>query len=1414
MIKYILTIIISAATWIAYGQGSNYNIYNLSSDNGLPTNDFQFVYQDSYGFLWLASYDGLFRWDGYAFKKYYHDENDAHSLNHNIVYAVFEDSDRRLWVGTIEGLNLYDRTTDGFIKCAIDQAGQKIPVNAILEDSKHRLWLGTSFGLCQYDHRQQTSAWYANQSGEDVIFSLAVDSADNIWSGTFNGGVRKFSPVTKSFTSFRHIKDDPATISSDKIKSILIDRKNRVWVGTSDKGITVLSSAGKVLKQYTHFGRDKSGNQSTVNCIYEDRNGTIWIGLGRESLYYVAHDGHAPEPLAGTLNDNNQNQFRSISSICEDTFGNVWFATNGNGLFYTNINKNVFENYLRRPGAVKGLASNIITCFYEDNEGHIWIGTDGGGLLRFDPREKSFELFTSLSHNLSSNAITDIKSDAQGRLWIATWHGGIMRFDPVTHDVKTFVNDPADKNSLIHNDAKTLLVDDTLVWIGTHGEGLAAYDLKRNTFIHHRNNSTFPFQLNLPAWINHLFKDSKGRLWISTYSGLFVLEGSHLQHYEHSSDTLSISSNSVNMVAEDRSGRIWIASESGGLDRFDESRKNFIRLRKKYGLSETLKGIVSDEKNTLWLTSNEGIISFNEDLRRAKRYDVSEGLQGNTFFHKAALRTKNGRLYFGGPRGFNAFHPDSIRSLPIPSRFYFTDLYIYNQKQNPNDSISPLQKVLPLTSELTLTHAQSFFSIEFAAVNFYSPSKTRYAYKLDGLHDQWIDIQEERKVSFTNLDPGKYTLRVRYTDMAGEWDVAEKELHIAILPPWWKTLWFRLLAGLAVVAAVVSIFYLRVNAIKRRNKFLKEEVQRRTHELSEANEFLMERNEEINLQKERLEEFNDEILRQSDKILGQQMHISAQNQKLEHHVDELQKLNKTKDHFFSILAHDLKNPISALTGISDFVRDNFSKLEKKEAQEYINSIYKSAYAVYDLLTNLLNWSQTQSRSIEYSPSTLNVKELVQKNATLLHQQFTNKHITLMTEVGAEHFVFADYNMIDTVVRNLLSNSIKFTEYNGTVTVSSHEKDDDIILSIADNGVGMSKGQLQGLFRLDKTNISVGTAGERGTGLGLVVCQEFIESNKGRIQVESEPGKGTTFYITLPKSVASIKSKSKVHKNGKTTDGLALNFWEALPMEKLTKIKGKKILIVDDNKELRSYLKLLLSETFEIFEAEDGKEGLTVALQAQPTAIICDIIMPHMNGIEFCKEIKMATPTSHIPVILLTSLAEEKSQLSGYEAGADAYLHKPVNKEILIRVILNLIQNQENVRDRMRESILGNNTVHPEDFALNKRDEEFLNRLIDYINRNISNTTLDARNISEEFGISRSVLYTKIKTLTGQSVHEFIKSIRLKQSLRLLLEGRLTISQIALEVGFNSHSYFDKCFIRQYGMGPKEYVNRRKGSKVV
>jgi ligand-binding sensor domain-containing protein/signal transduction histidine kinase/CheY-like chemotaxis protein/AraC-like DNA-binding protein len=1406
---YLLIAVFLLLSLSGNAQKTNYNIYSISVENGLPTNDVQYVYQDSFGFLWIASYEGIFRWDGYAFKKYQHDDKDSTSLSHNIVYTIFEDSQKRLWVGTIEGLDLYNRETDEFIKCSIGQVGQKIPVNAIGEDSKHQLWLGTSSGLCKYNYEKRHSDWYLDHEF-DIIFCLDFDSNDNIWVGTFNGGIKKFSQTTKSFKRFNQRLTG---LSSNNIKSIFCDDQNNIWIGTTDKGITVLGADEKVKRHYKNFSENKSSNvQNTINCIYQDKNNFIWIGLSRGPLHYIDKTTGEAIPLQNNVLNSNRNQFASISCMYEDTFGNIWFGTAGNGLFYTNTNKNVFENYLQDASVLKGLKTNVITTFFEDKAGNMWIGTERSGFIKANKESNAFTLFTSATHGLSTDAITDIKGDADGKLWIATWSGGVMQFDPKMQTVKKFQNDPADPNSIPINDAKVILPDDTLVWIGTHGEGLVVYDKKRNKFIHNSNNNIFPFQMNQPGWINHLYKDSMKRLWIATYSGLFMYDGKKLSHFEHATDTISISSNSVNMITEDKSGRIWIVGE-GGLDEFNAQTQNFIRYRERLELPQTMKSVMLDDNNILWISSNDGILSIDTQNFNVKRYDASDGLQGNSFFHKAAIKTNSGKLYFGGPHGFNVFHPDSLKPINIPSYFYITDLYVYNKRQFPFKDGSPLSTVLPLTKSLTLKPQQSFFSIEVASVNLYSPAKTKYAYKLEGLHDQWIFLDNERKISFTNLDPGNYILKTKYTGIDGKWHEADGSLKITILPPWWKTLWFKIMMAAMFAGMIVGVFYIRVSSIKKRNKILKAEVEKRTHELSEANSFLVERNEEIKLQKERLEEFNEEMLRQSEKILHQQRHITEQNHELESTVDELQKLNKTKDHFFSILAHDLKNPIAALTGISDFMKTNFMKLEKKDTLEYLNSIHKSSNAVYDLLTNLLNWSRTQSKNIEYAPTDFNLKELIQKNVTLLEQQFTNKHISITEQTDIKHSAYADYNMIDTVVRNIISNSIKFTEFNGAINIASTEVDGNVEIKISDNGVGMDKEQIQKLFSLDKNNISVGTAGEKGTGLGLVITQEFMQINRGTIKVESQPGKGTDFYISLPKSVSSIKALLKLQRNIQPIEKSSPDFWEAFPIDKLIKIKGKKILIIDDNTELRTYLRLILSGTFEIFEAANGQEGLQIALEVQPTAIVSDLIMPVMNGLEFCKEVKNNTSTCHIPVILLTSQWEEKSQLSGYAAGADIYLTKPVKKELFIQVILNFIHNQEKLRQKIQENILSTNSFETEDVTINKLDEEFLNRLVTFIEANISDANIDARAICEEIGMSRTVLYAKIKSLTGQSVHEFIKSIRLKRSLKYLLDGELNISQIALEVGFNSHSYFDKCFIKQYGMGPKEYIAKKRNLRL-
>jgi ligand-binding sensor domain-containing protein/signal transduction histidine kinase/CheY-like chemotaxis protein/AraC-like DNA-binding protein len=1381
-------------------QEKNYNIYSISVDQGLPTNDIQNIFHDSFGFLWIATYEGVVRYDGYTFKRYRHNEKDTTSLNHNIVYAIFEDSDRQLWVGTIEGLNLYNREKDSFARCQIGQHEQKIPVNAIREDSHHNLWLGTSIGLCHYSHESKTSKWYYDDEN-NLIFCLSIDRYGNIWTGTFNGGLKKFSRDTHVFTRYIKNESNPSAIHSNNIKSLLCDDHDQVWVGT-DNGIAVLDLAGRLKKKF--FDNQNKASQNTVNFLYQDHNKTIWVGTGRNALYYI--DNNHPRKILEKALNSSRYPLSSVTSICEDTFGNTWFGTAGNGLFYTNKYKNVFENHLQDLDPGVPIRTSVITDIHQDRDKNLWIATESGGLIRRDADKQRLSFFTAATHGLSNDAITDITSDKKGQLWLTTWSGGVMQFNPGTETVKIFRHQPSNVNSLLLNDAKSVLADDTLIWIGTHGEGLVAYDVKRNKFIHRLNNEVFKFQMNQPGWINHLFKDSKNRIWISSYSGLFLLQNGHLLQYTHSLDSMTISSNSVNMVEEDLKGRIWVISDAG-LDRWDEETNSFKRYREKYGLPENMKSIITARSGILWIGTSEGIISFNADNGQTFRYDQYDGLQGNAFFHKAVLEDEQGRLYFGGPRGLNIFHPDSLKPAQVRSQFHAMDLFVYNTLQRPEKENSPLTSVLDFTDRLILSHNQSFFSIDMAAINLYAPGRTRYAYMLEGLQNEWIDLGTERKISFTDLPPADYKLKIRFTEPNGDWVNVSRELRIVVLPPWYQTTWFKFMVIVFVSASVALLFYLRLSSIKRRNRFLKSEVEKRTSELRIANEYLIERSEEIRSQNDRLEEFNHEVIRQSEKILHQQKHITDQNHQLERTVVELQKLNKTKDHFFSILAHDLKNPVSALTGISDFMKNNFARLEKKDALKYLTSIHTSSNAIYDLLVNLLNWSRTQSKHIEYSPVNFNVSELVRRNISLLESQFTNKHIRIIDEVPSDATLYADYNMVDTVIRNIFSNAIKFTEYNGEIRASGRYEGDQFEFAITDNGVGMNAEQIQKLFNLDKNNISTGTAGEKGTGLGLVICSEFVAINRGVIRVESSPGKGTTFFISLPKSQLTISPDVTVTQKQLNVLTADRDFWESFPVDKLFKIKGKKILIVDDNAELRSYLRLLLSGTFEIFEASDGVDGLRAALDVQPSTIVTDLIMPKMNGLELCRQIKSNNSTSHIPVILLTSQWEETIQLSGYEAGADIYLTKPVKKELFIQVILNFISNQEKLRDRILHNLSLNTPIEFGESKISKLDEEFLLSLIQIIELNIADVNLDSRTICEELGMSRSVLYAKIKTLTGQTVHEFIKGIRLKRAVVLLREGKFSISQVATEVGFGSHSYFDKCFTKQYGSGPKEYLRK-------
>ncbi|MBC7485355.1 MAG: response regulator [Cytophagaceae bacterium] len=1396
-------------SFLAYSQIGQYKVYNLTSEDGLLSDNVECLFQDSYGFLWIGSNDGVVRWDGYNFKKYIHQEGDVNTLSNNIIYTIVEDSRRRLWVGTINGINLYDPLSDTFSKIKLDAASGNIPVNAIKEDSKHRLWLATSDGFCQYNHDYpQKSKWYyaetPNGLSDAVVFAMDIDRNDNLWLGTFNGGLNKFNTETCTFSYFTHRPDDPSTICSNKLKRLFIDKDQNIWVGSIDNGLSVINQKGEVFRQYKSFetARGIKERLNNITCIYQDETGMIWVGAGDQKLCYLNTSKNALVPFMNPVHNQYHITCQGITSLFEDFFGNTWFGSERDGLFYTNKTKNMFRHYYHNYSNAAGLSHNKVTAFCQDKNNGTWIGTNGGGLDYLDHTNNSIQSFSKKT-GIQSQVIQDIVSEASGKLWIATHNGGVTMFDPNNRKSETFQHDPLRKNSLVFNDITSLVIDDSLVWMGTYGEGVCIYNTLRKQFYHHQNNTVFPFNMRAPGWTNHLYKDSKKRIWMGSYGGLHRYDNHTFRTFTHSADPTSISNHDINMIAEDARGNIWIITVAGGLELFDENTNTFIHYSKLFDLPLTLKSIVVDNKGLLWMGSNSGLICFDPVSKKQMRYGSSDGLQGDFFNVRAASKNKSGELFFGGSNGFNAFHPEKIRHDFKPSGFYFTALSVFGVAQKPTASQSVLSKNIQVTDTLSLSYNQSFFTIEFTDINFYSPGKTLYAYKLEGLYDRWINNQSERKISFTNLPAGRYTLKVKYTLPNGRWQLADKTLIILVAPPWWNSWWFISLAVASTCIALFLLYKQRVRNIKKRNEVLETEVRSRTMELSDRNSDLQESNEEIKQQKEKLEAYNLEVVRQSDKILAQQEFILRQNQELEKLVGRLFISDETKNLFFNILAHDLRGPISGISNLSDLLINNISNLSSQEIIDFSQHIKQSSDATQKLLSNLLDWARSQSQYLDYLPVALNSYDLIVRNLILMEQQCLQKDIQVINLVGKEHSIFADYNMIDTVVRNLISNAVKFTPPAGTITITSSLHHEEVEIRVSDTGLGISDQELKNIFQLGKRKSTKGTKGETGTGLGLIIVKEFTAINKGSVAIESKEKEGTTFTLRLPMALEVVPAESNFQAEAIVQENKGMSL---LSEDQLTTIKGNKILLVEDNLSMRNHLKYLLASTFEITEAENGREALLLAAEIQPMVVITDMVMPVMDGLEFCKALKKDQNTSHIPVIILTSHDNEEGKLSGYYAGADIYLTKPVQKEILLQIIFNILQSRKhllnNILTRESESL-------EEEHTLTLIDQKFLEKISSFIEENIANQELEVHHIVRHMAMSRSVLYSKFKAITGQGVNEFIRLLRLRKSKERLITSSMSINEIADAVGFNSASYFIRCFVKEYQITPTEFRGGKK-----
>ncbi|WP_219287743.1 sensor histidine kinase [Arthrospiribacter ruber] len=1048
---------------------------------GLVNNRISGIYQDSFGYMWIATYSGLHRYDGLDFKVYTTSE-DPNSINDNFIGALMEDKKKRLWVGTGDGVGRYVRETDDFVRYKLNsdfkiKFGESNLTNTILEDREGKIWASSiGSGLFLLDEKTQT---FVPQYTDKItnIQSMAFGPEGSLWLATSNQGLVELDPEKNEINFHRYLKDDIGSISSDDVRTVAFDQDGRLWAGTRNAGLNRMQKAeGKtVFVRYTHSQEDPGSlYNNNIYRLYPDNLGNFWScnengGLHlyqKESDSFVRylHDPKNPHSLT----------HNSVWNIFQDAQGRYWVGTAHSGINLADPYASKFAHYFKNPLHPNSLNNDIIRDFLETKEGNVWVATDGGGLNYFNREEGTFTAFRHDSKNpksLGSDAVICLKEDEEGRLWVGTWAGGLHVLKDQQKGEFQLFNEYIQNSSHPIKNVFDVHFDAEFIWIAALNEGLYRYDRKnaRLELFSHDENDPESISSNMPV---RIMEDSKGHIWVGTQAGLSKINKGQkgnikfINYFASEQHPYSLPGNTIRHIVEDSKKRVWIATDRG-LSRYNSRTDDFKTYREKDGLPiNEINSIVEDNEGYLWIGTIKGISRFDAERELFVNFDKNDGLSGNEFSRYAVLKTKKGELLFGGLNGFNLFDPSSLQYNPYAPPVYLSDLKIFNKSVNFRDQGSFLQKHIGMTDTLSLSYKENVLSFDFIALNFTHPEQNQYAYILEGFEKEWNYVGNQRNATYTNLDPGTYIFKVKAANNDGIWNETGSSLIIKIAPPFWKTLWFIALATLFSIALILGLFRLRVQSIKKQNKQLEKKVEERTTLLKHTN-------------------------------------------------SELKKHIQEKDKLFSIIGHDLRNPFISIIGYLEILEEEFENSQNSEQLTYIKHLLNVSRNTHNLLENLLLWASQKIKMYELKAEPVQLDKLLDTALSMASPQALYKKIKLEKSCPKDIHICADKNMILTVLRNLMSNAIKFSRQGSKIEISATEMSGNVVISVRDYGRGMAEEVLKGLFDLSEDQ-SQGKKSDFGTGLGLLLCKEFVKKHAGDIWAESTPGEGSTFHISLSK----------------------------------------------------------------------------------------------------------------------------------------------------------------------------------------------------------------------------------------------------------------------------------------------------------
>jgi len=1324
----------------------------------------------------------LCRYDGYNFKVYKPNPNDSLSLSHNIIQTVFEDENHNLWIGTAEGLNKFVRDRETFIKYLHDPDDEKSishnSISTICEDSLGNIWIGTmGGGLNCYCKASDTFQRFLHDKNDEHslvhnnIRILHCDHKNRLWIGTDGGGLNLFLPESRKFFRYQHSSQDKNSLSHNVIMDIVEDDFGNLWIGTWGGGLNRLNpETGK----FTHFKKNIDFvhriSSNILTSLIIDRNNILWIGTWTGGISRLKLDDDIeilPESTVFEKYMYDRNDALSIStniiwSVFEDRSGIIWIGTEGGGLCKVIPNSKQFLHIKSHPNDPNSLTSNNISILYNDSFGRIWAGTKRQGITIVDYHHGRFSHLRNNEkeqNSIASNNILAISEAPKGIFWIGTDGNGLDKYNEKTGEITHYINDPLVSTSLSNNYIHFLFADkNDDLWIGSWGGGLSKYNSQTDDFQH------FPVDSLNPARniVTHIYQDRQGLIWLCAYgTGLvkFNLVNYKMKFFRSTRFSKNtVNSDIIHDIHEDRDGNLWIATTSGGLNYFNKKNKSFEFITREDGLnSDVIFGILEDNHHNLWLTTIRGITKFNPINKTFKNFTQSDGLQHDIFNPNSAIKLNSGEMAVGGINGLTIFHPDSIQKNEIPPPVVITDFRIFNVSE-------PLHRFQDQSKPgmIELSYKLNVFSFEFAALDFTNPMANKYAYKMEGFDQDWIYTDASRRfATYTNLRGGNYVFRVKGSNSDGVWNDTGTSLHIKIAPPFWKTRWAL---TIYILIVIITLILMRQIILAR-------------------------------------ERFRAQV--QIERMEAQKTH----------------ELDQLKLKFFTGVSHEFRTPLMLIIGPMEKMLRSAKSVNEKKRQLYNQLVLRNAKRLLRLVNQLMDARKLDTGSMHLNLKSKDIIHSIRAIYSSFEYQAEQRHIDFQLETDISGLVMDfDQDKIEKIMFNLLSNAFKFVPDAGKIQVSvelnsitSDENNGEsnqkcLLIIVEDNGVGISPEHREQIFNYFFQVENANSVEHSGTGIGLSITKEFVELHGGCIEVDSDVGKGTRFRISLP-----IKQKKYAENHSSLTafhldDDSFLDDHDFQVAEEKSKemIKKEKplILIVEDNPELKMYLRYELNQLYEIKAAENGLIGISVATEHIPDLIICDIMMPVVDGIEFCARCKAEEKTSHIPIILLTARTAEEIQLKGLQSGADEYITKPFNIELLKIRIDNLLENRKKLKQLYRREIF----LQPQNVSLSSVDEKFIHKVTSILEEHIDNPTLHVDYLSSLVGLSRTQFYRKCQGLIGQTPNEFIINFRLNRAVQLLNAGH-TATEAAFKVGFRDPSYFSKCFRKHFGMSPSRYTDK-------